>query len=151
MVAPKSRADQLQGFRAIPFTRAIYLIHYSPIRVDEHSQWDSRCAQHIFHLQPGVNELVDSRIGSREPFFGPGQIVVRRDANDAEMAGWLEPREPVQRGHFTSAWAAPTCPEIDDQRPAAEFGQLSGRTIDPLQRRFPNSIPDIDLPGRFCN
>jgi hypothetical protein len=119
----KSIIDQPQRIGTVPLSRPVDLLEYPAVGIDEHGQGQPRCAQHMFHLQIGVDELADGRMRVLQQALGFIDVVIRRDAYDRKILSSIAPREPLQRRHFLPAGTAPTRPHIDDERSAAQRAQ----------------------------
>jgi hypothetical protein len=143
----KGFIDQSPGICAIPLACPVDFFQYPAVAIDEHRQRKPRCPQHVFHPQVLIDELADGCIDFFQQVLGAIRIVIRRNTNDRKIAAFAAPRETFQRRHFLPAWAAPACPNIDDQRPAAKLAQLASRAVQPLQRRIEQSGPLLDGGG----
>jgi hypothetical protein len=143
----KGFIDESPGIGAIPLACPVDFFQYPAVAIDEHRQGKLRCPQRVFHPQVLIDELADGCIDFFQQVLGAIRIVVRRNTNDREIAAFATPRETFQRRHFLPAWAAPACPNIDDERPAAKLAQLASRAVQPLQRRIGQSGPLLDGDG----
>jgi hypothetical protein len=142
-------ADQPQGIGAVPLPRTIDFVEHAAIGADQYSERQPRCTEQVFHLQLGIDKLADGRIGLLEEAQGLIGIVIRRNADHRKPAGGLQPCQPLQRLHFRFARPAPARPDIDDQRPAAEFRQPFRRTVQSLQGRVAQHVSDLRFRRRI--